>query len=505
MTFRTIPIDGVLELVSRPIALSIAQTLAARMNITAADQPQIYFNFNGNSVPMEGSAENTLRQDRGLRLENTTSIEITHEEQPTQWAANTVKASSADSQYLFNDAHLEVYVKPVYIPQEARLTIKVKGKSRESTMRAYRYLAMQLYNSVNGDTHETAYKYIIPNYVMQALIEVAKKRERIAGYGQSINQYLMKNFHPAVDVVVDEAAKRPAFVMRENGILVIGEYTHNADVPKPVKDEGIESWSMSLEYKYYFDKPEYVQIQHPIQVHNQFLGERFIEMRVINNPRTIKATSGTAIDGIGAWKSLAYGEPDKIDFQFRQPFFDDWYIRYHDKQVDPIISILCQITPGDQLNLACLSDVDDFKPRQYLLDYIQALGPRAFLVGQGLVRVVAYRGSFVIDPSTLIIDENLNVSSTEPLSLRDQFHLTINLVKDFNVLDSMYWNELVDHIEFFKSWVSLYYPSLYHFFVDSNPDGSFGLFELRNLIANIASNGAPTRTVNNFSLVADSV
>ena len=54
MTFRTIPIDGVLELVSRPIALSIAQTLAARMNITAADQPQIYFNFNGNSVPMEG-------------------------------------------------------------------------------------------------------------------------------------------------------------------------------------------------------------------------------------------------------------------------------------------------------------------------------------------------------------------------------------------------------------------------------------------------------------------
>lgn len=504
MTFRTIPLDAVLETVSRPIALGIARTITKRMNLNnSADNPQIYFNFNGTSVPMMGSTE--YGNEKGLRLDNSTSIEITHEETPTQWASNTVKASSIDSQYLFQDKHLEVYVKPVYIPMEATLTVKLNGKTRESVLRAYRYLSMQLYNSVNGDTHETTYNYIMPNYVMQALINIADKRETVAGYGESVRKYLLDHFHPAITIITAEDKSRPAFTMREDGILVVGEYTHNADPPKPQKEDDISNWTISLDYKYYYDRPDYVQIQHPIQVHNQFLGQRFIEMAVTNAPRTTRATSGATVDGIGAWKDLAYGEPTQVNFQFRQPYFDDWHIRYHSNLHDPIISILCQLTPTDQLNLAGLTDVDDFKPQDYLVNYIKALGPRALLHGQGLVQVQAYRGSYVIDPSLLSIDEDLNVTSTVPLSLRDQFHVTVSLANDFHVLNEDYWAELVNHIEFFRVWISLYYPNIYHLFFDGTIAKQVPLYELRQIIAHITASGFNAKVANNFSILASSI
>lgn len=454
MTHRTIPIEATQESITRPIALDILRDLSKYINFKGQmSEADFHFNINGTATPVPGAKLND--HNANIRLPTDTAFRITLEETPTQ-DASMVRPGAETTRYMFVDESQYVYLKPIYTPMRARITILLQGNSREHVIDYHKQLMRNLYAAPSIFTHVVNYNIPIPNYVMQALIAIYDAKATYEK-GNGLGAWLKEHFDPSVTVISDLNGNRMTYVQKEIGILVSGRFEHNAEIPKPQRDDSIGQWSIETNYEYYYDRCDHVHLQHPISICQSLLPDRFLQIDQRIAPQNIIAQGSEFTDAVGSWKFANRATIDE-SWYYKQPYFDSWNIHYKPFDFEPNLSLLCAVDGQVESSFCKIDDVEGIKIRDYLVRYMQHKHRHLNQEYSALVQVMVYSWDEVQDPDSYYVDDQLRVISRVNQSVMDQWHVVVGFMTKLHKLKREYWAELAQHACFFRNYLMIYYP-----------------------------------------------
>lgn len=463
MTDRTIPITAVQEMVARPIAIAVVRDVMRMFNIgTLNGQPssQLIFNLNGNQTSLPQSTLN--HQESSLRLPGDIKIELSLQETPTEHAA-LIMTHAAETRYVFADIENRVYVKPIYTPIESVMRIKISGQSRSQVQDIHRMLMITVQQQGRFLRHECAYNYIVPRYVILSLINIHQLREANGGYGESLGQYLKSKFTESMTPIVDSAGGQANFTIAETGILINGNFNYQ-ETPVPERADSIGEYTIEFEYRYFYERPDFMHISHPVTIHNQLMDQRFLELNTLISPEQYNAQYGQLQSAFGSTRL----PPNPVDFFYRQPYFDDWKIGYKPKNFDVLISYLAGVE-DQSTRLLNLLDVEHFSIKSAMLNYIKDAYGLMTQNNQSLLVFRVYHWYNIMDSNRYAIDADLNVDTDFTLNVRDQYHGIVAANTSFDLINPEHDAMLIKHGCFFKAYLTAYYPQVAHL-LKVNPD-----------------------------------
>lgn len=454
MTHTTVPIEATQESISRPVALDVFRDLSRYINFRGlVNDNDIHFNLNGKATPIPGAKLNDHNEN--IRLPADAAFFISLDEEVTQDSA-MVRPQIESSRYIFVDEYQKVYVKPIYVPVKAKLTIKIQADSRENAVNSYKQLMHNLFTAPSTFTHTIEYNIPIPNYTMQALIAIYDCIE-VHDKSRKLGQYLKDHFNDSVTVITDLAGNRHQWAQKEIGTLIIGRFTHNADIPKPQLEDTIGQWSIETTYEYFYDRCDFVYMQHPISICQSLLPDRFLRIDQRIAPQSIVGQSSEFADAVGSWK-FGNSSPVSDGWYFKQPHYDSWHLHYCPSDFDPIMSYLCGVDGQVESEFCNLLDVEHLELRDYLVKYLRATHDRLNVDGGSLIKVHVYSWGEIQSPDSYRITPELKVVSKVNQNVMDQWHVLIGFANDLRYLDKEYWAELSEHACFLRNYLEIYHP-----------------------------------------------
>lgn len=501
MTHTTVPIESTQESISRPIALAVFNDLSKYINFRGLiSDADIHFNLNGKSTPIPGARLND--HNANIRLPTDTAFFLSLDEEVLQESA-MVRPQVESSRYIFVDEGQKVYLKPVYVPVKGKLSIKLQADSRENVVNYYKQLMRNMFVAPSTFVHTIEYNIPVPNYVMQALIAIYDCIE-VQDKSSSLGAYLKEHFNKSVTVTSDLAGNRPTWTQKETGTLITGRFTHNADIPKPQMEDSIGQWTIEATYEYYYDRCDFVYLQHPISICQSLLPDRFLRIDQRVAPQSIIGQSSEFADAVGAWKFLGGGGVPE-GWYFKQPHYDSWDMHYGQFDFDPVISYLCGVDGQVGCAFCDLLDVEGLKLREYLVRYLKATYNRLNVDGGSLIKLQVYSWGEIQPPNSYHITPDLKVVSNVNQSVMDQWHVVLGFANDLSRLDRKHWAELAEHACFLRHYLSIYHPkwkdSIPSFDPHTCTANPYSIVDLVDEIVSNYSSKAP-RTVNRLRIFA---
>lgn len=413
------------ESISRPIAYSVLDELLAYMNFKA--RPAIVF-LGGQSQPSQpgstiGAAD---RKYNMFNAEAKVVLEIT-EEYPEVLALQ--QAQQRPNEIVeFHDEALGVYLKPMYQPVWARMSFKIRTEDEPSAIQIQQMWKKKVTSGKQDFLHNVTYHYPIPEEMMYILFQIHKRRESLAGYDETFGHWLKKHFSEKMTVVTDNAGKNQTFAIRENQVGVVGFYSFNDSPPKFEKDAPGGSWSTTVDYTYQYDRVEGMVMKYPLMVHNQLLPsncystEKPFELDdIIKRPNLSRKLFDQGSPGVRTPKAWS-GEPG-----LAIPYFDDWVSEHKFPYTQTLFRSMIAVDLTNKGNVLNLNDLGEWKLDTLLAAYLKDVGNGVFHSRQSAIRIALYDGQYLWDVNRLSMDSQLNIHSSQDLSVRSNYHLVFGL------------------------------------------------------------------------------
>jgi len=458
MPSKTVPITSVQESVTRPVALAVIKDLFDRLAIGRIDREDknLVFLINGEETALPRAA--MFDTNNRIRLPQDTKIEISITED-TFGKSKFVRPDEEKTSIIFADDVNRIYVKPIYMMMEAKLSIKVVGSSRNQVINSARMLQLARSFMQMVTKHEVAYHYNIPDFVSLLIANVHLLRESVEGYDQTLKEYRDAHAVYPFSIHADLAGNRRVLRLDETSD-VTGRYEFGDEVPKPEREDGIAVWAMSFDYTYWYSCPTYMHVKYPITIHNQLLRDVFLDLDQRPKGHDIIGQSTAEEDAIGAWKHpIANSTP--ANQVWHQPYFDDWQPDVFHERHYKIAILLAGLSADKPNHILNLKDTEHFKLSPHLVNYSIFCERRVFTHGDSVVQIRVYHGQRLLPAEQITIDDDLNIGVANPTSLRDQYHVTVSILRYFSDLRPQYRGELIDYGCFFKAFVALFYPVVY--------------------------------------------
>lgn len=468
MPHRTIPINNVQETVSRPVALTILQDIVERLRIgnRLRSGYNLVFNVNGEVVapPWGAEDDNSLHQ---VRVASDLRIEITLEENVAPHSV-FVRPVEERTHFIFADPDNQVYAKVLYSTIDARMSIKIIGGKQQEVKNTARLLSLSKNLLAMQVMHTAQYSYMVPDLAHLLMVNVWMLRENIDGYGDQIKDYIQNRCNPGLSLKTDQAGKHKWYAINETGININGTFDFAEESPKPEREDNIGVYSLSFEYNYHYDRPDYVHLDYPVSIHSQLLDPMFLDIQTKPSNGEIIGKSTHSNDIIGSWR---YNPADFLwpkSVLYRQPYFDTWKPVLLDTNIHPFATLLAA-KEDDPLLVLNLKDTEpdvNFAFSKALLKYMKATHTRMGDLRSSLVQYRLFRWDDLIETSQTSINSDLSVYTNEEFSARDHVHVVVGFVKNLLLLNPIYRRELLDHPEFFKAYLAIFHPRAYAKFIE---------------------------------------
>lgn len=461
MPLYSLPLEEINESIQRPIAINILRDVLEQMALP--EDSKIMFKGNGNQFFYEGSDYFNRKYVKDHnRYEGDPLTYVEFEEEDNEQTLLTGAVWRPEERSVFIDAALGVLMWPSMINKKATLTISLTGTEKQ-VERWRATLRRKTAQGVIDLNHMVQYHYPIPMYYMILLLEIHKMREKVAGYGEEIGQYLREHFIDSYTVIQNPGGNGSLFVIRESQLPIQGYFSFGDNPPKETKENDTTLYSLSFDYTYWYDCPETMSMQVPLTIHNQMLDPKFIKLNRI--PFEMDYIVKT-----GAFSQLALDH-----FRFNNiktshisrrpgipiPYFDDWLgdvrapVGY-----ETLIRPLTQVDMTDQRNILNLDELGYWQIHPIAKQYLKRTSKRVNDPYSNLFLIGLYERDEYRDLKTLHLDSDLNMTCDLPLDPRGHYHMTLSLLVDITRLNDKGWDDLMEHPCLFTYWLSLIAPEL---------------------------------------------
>lgn len=432
-----VPLADTDETVVRPVILSVIDQMLKYTELTKEDV-QIFYPGTENKTFQPNSSINTNGTPNQLKgaFYNQVSIEVDEQYEHDRILATAV--FHPENLFIFRDDYLETSIRPVYASSEVSINIRFRSRDKNTAIRWRDQMRTRISRGRMTHLHTLDYSYFIPDTYMAILKQIHQMREAVAGYGQDFDTYFRETVTPKATLLSDLAGKNTAWTIAESQMRVVGYFDYDGAPEPGGREDGGETWTIAVTYKFKYDKPAGAVMFYPLMIHNQLMPQEFRPEKgpyeVIDQQRAYAwSTKNLAHFEMGN-RVKRYSDNDGVCI----PVFDE-FIPSQAQLPSPtarIVTALVAIDPNNPrwlMNLA--SNLDPYELDPEIVAFMQGEAPYMTVMFNSIFNLALFENENICDPSYISADSSLNVTAMKPLSYRHYYHLRLSILTNPNLLN----------------------------------------------------------------------
>lgn len=424
-----LPIEDTESFVTRPVVLSVVQSLLKYLDISP--NVRLYYNGVEETALQAGSAmgidndpqraNNTWRSDESLTVE----VNINHSRERIGSATHRSLATP-----LFADLNLPFCLSTTYFTQDVQLKLVYNATSRSSAY-SWRNALMQKYrDGLDGTEHKASYNYLLPNYFIALSRHIFDLMQTQAPYeGLEYKDWFFKHCASNVTTVANQSQTVKSIGVHETQLGIMTTFEETPIDSKPQKVNDSNAHSMELLFRFCFDKPYTLRLEYPIVVHNSAIHPAFIPQNMTEPAVDHQRTETSGMLGLSYFR---YGQNDSIPTATEGiylPVWDDWRPQYTLSHTCGIFTALCTVNNNDKKTLLDLNDLGDVQLRDDILRWIIEEEYSFMGVENGSVLSISlFENNSLLPANALMVDATGRVSARTDLDLRKVYHVKLSFV-----------------------------------------------------------------------------
>lgn len=438
------------QLISRPIALDAMHQV---MKYTGLNEKDVMIDWPGTegSISQPGSTIGRTGLHNQLKADsfNQVTLEVTETYDRERALSTTVRRP--DSLFIFRDDRLETHVRPAYSHMEVELDFKFRARDKNTAQRWIDDIRMRVSDERMTYLLDVTYSYFFPPEMVEVLREIHRLRENVAGYGEDFDTWFRQCATPKLTTQVGLNGENELYTIPETQMRIIGYFDFDAVPEKASREDGGDTFTSSLRFKFRYDKPVECQMQYPLIVHNQILDQKWrpaeSPYEVEQQQRVFSWSSGT----FNKFESTTPLNPLLQQQGLQIPSFDEFIPNRN--QVPLSTMRLATIATGMDLEdpmkplMNLETDMGDYTFDPAVLAFLKSEVPYLTKYRRSIFTLSLFEGRNVLDDSWFGVDADLNVVPKQPLNYREYYHVRLGLVKDLRSLTGDAKDRLEDHCE----------------------------------------------------------
>jgi len=427
-----LPIEDIQDSVDRPVIYDIIRQV---MDITKiSSKTQIMFlGDEGKTAQKNSEIIKDLITENRWNYNEKIIIEVDEDYDRNRIINSYVQ--QPETNFIFRDADLPVYIKPIYSSSEVKITIKYRTRDKNQANSWRNDIRTKTAMMRDLNLHEITYHYHLQEEFILILKEIHRLRENVGGYNESWDDYFINRLTSKASIITNLSGDQAIWAIAEKQIRVQGYFDFEGTPDKGDKDGDHDNWGISVTYNFTYQKPIECNMIYPIVIHNQLLSDHWRHTeniyKIENHIRSFTKSGRAFAEFESDMSILNYKGNDGISI----PSFDEFIPHSILPTTVRILTALATISEIDKKNLFNLNDLGELSLDPIILDFLSKeeypfLG-RDF---QSIFSLNLYRNGYMTSTGTISVDTNLNIFSKSDLSLREQYRVRLGLVTDLSYL-----------------------------------------------------------------------
>lgn len=438
--------------ITRPAIIQVAKQLIDIMRLP----PETGFEFFG-TPEAQFQPQSTLT-DNGIqnKFQFTGRVNLEADEEYIEDRTLTTAVKRPNVQFVFYDQKLDVFVKPVYVLCEVKISFRYRAPDRTQAERWRDEFRVRSSQGRAELLHTLDYHYPVPDAVALVLHEIFQLRENVAGYGDTLPEWVQKHITGRATALTTQAGTQALMAIAERQVGIVGGFDFVAQPEKGSKASEGAPWECGFDYTFQYDKVVGVAAHYPISIHNQMLGQEFRPSQpvyeLVNQARR-PANDRFYLD---YFTSLYNNKPQPL-FGNRIPSFDDWLPTFVPPRTASMLDILIGVG-DDPRELVNLEELGDFEFSPAALKFLRKEWPFINRLYNSIFHLALYRWDKPLEDGKVTMDKDLNLRTTMDLDPRHVYHLRLTIVTDLSVLTKDALDRVRKDGEFALEVIKTIYP-----------------------------------------------
>lgn len=413
------PIADTDSTVSRLVAQDIVQQLMFHTDIS--DIKDIIFLQRGGIAAQ--SQEHAANQALKLDVDDYLIVEYSESDETIQYDYSKYQLEFAP---IFRASALGIEVTPIYAKTNIELNITIRSKSYVKLLKWLNEYKRNYQRITPTNYHDVQYNYTLPEHLVAYLNQVYQLQENIAGYGETLKQFIEKHFMIdglAIRQNLNDAHK--ALIVNAKNTGCLGQFT---EIPSDAIETSHEPPISEIKFTYSvgYDRITAVSLQYQKYIHNQVIDLKFVEeyydRRPHFNPHAGNRTASQTVNVLTENVNNSQSWPEIYAYTG-----DGWVPPIIEKSFEYSVVLPIQL---DLLNLANILDLDTlaiFGFPEWLINLMKMY--RLDLCTQ--FEFAIYLDFFEVNAKTvripISVDSNFMIKTNLVLNPRNRYYLRLSV------------------------------------------------------------------------------
>ncbi len=409
------------------------------------------------SIIVKGSELDLPKKDRSQqRLTTDTTVEVEISERYNEEMTSAQAIREKTQQNIFFCDKTKVNMHPGYQQMIIDLSMKFRFSTRHQAENFRKRVRLASTKSVDGMLLEVRYNYTIPYQFIYLLKHIHELMENNHGYGIDFGTWLRSSFTKNLTTLSNQAGGQSVLAIAEinTGVLVL--VSSPDQVPGKEKDNEEDAYSVTLEFEVIYDRPDVMRMKIPHVVHNQPIDFKYLNR--FKPLKTDQTQSRTHISTLDAIKAGAIPFGDNVLSGAVSPHFDDWLPPYFERSYPDALRCLIGVDEDDRKNTLDLKDIADWDLSPATLGWLADTRDTIQKQNFNILWFRLWEWDKCQSLEILELTEDLKLRTKEELDPRKNYHLTIGMCIEPDILDKSVWDKLKDHPDFLEEWILIIAP-----------------------------------------------
>lgn len=434
------PIRGTYRSVVRPVSVKVLQDIKAVLNldhtmsVTLNNEVEAFIT-NQQTTPIKRPRLTPLLEE----------FEFTVDEVYDENTLITNGANYNEYPAVIFDKDVGAFIRTVYIDSKINFSIKLMSRSKSTISRIFNELKIRMSQNEAIHIHSTPYTYYIPEKILELFLDIYEIKESVKPTGESFEDYLIRISEGSGLTLVGAVSgkwSQADFAIKETQREITGYF--ESDVVSTVKgdnDPDKALWTGTFTYVINFNKPVALSVGYEPVAYNKLLPSKYVT--IVNSERgeydtTKKRTLTGENFHLFSGRDTTY---DAVQAKVNRnpmlniPNFDEFMPSQTPSFCTRVFSVLIGVDAADPRNLFNLAQIPGYTIEASLISFI-ANGEHANITRrmQSVFMLELFNGSN-LDPNVeLLVDADLNVTSTADLDVTKTYRVVFSIVTDLSVI-----------------------------------------------------------------------
>jgi hypothetical protein len=379
--------------------------------------------------------DSTVGDDDAMRIDTHSAVFVTYKESYVGTSVINTPVRAQEEPWLFTDHRLGITAKPIYSYTQGELEFVFRFNTRYAAEQWVNDIKVRIGDNREYFTHELRFHYPVPKELLMMLKHFHTLREEQSGYGESYDEWMKRCITPAYSSVTNQAGSGRTPVIRQTQIGITGWFDFE-EPEAPEKGDETGTWSSSITYRFEYQKPVEINFVYPLLIHNQLIDECLFstdplyriddriydsnitrlsdEVSHLNEKRQRRNTGGVIL-----------------------PPWDEWLPKHMTPSTATMLIACLMLDPDNPRSLFDLrEDIAPFEWHPSVIKFfIESEAPYIGKLGKSILYMQLYENDRPLADGILEMDSEGYIYATEPLSLRNTYHIRMAFILRFSMLD----------------------------------------------------------------------